>query len=67
VAPVIASYGLVRLVRDAFSIPGCLLVDAKGGIQELVLRRTHPLASKLLLALQQLLAPQKIPVCLGEI
>jgi hypothetical protein len=67
VAPAISSYGLVRLVRDAFSIPGCLLVDAKGGIQELALCRAHPLASKLLLALQQLLAPQKIPVCLGEI
>jgi hypothetical protein len=67
VAPVIAGYGLLRLVRDALSIPGRLSVDAKGGIQALVLSRAHPLAAKLLLALQQLLAPQQITVCLGEI
>ena len=67
VAPVIAGYGLVRLVRDVLSIPGCLARDAQGGIRGLVLSRAHPLAAKLLLALQQLLAPQQISVCLGEI
>lgn len=66
-APVIAGYGLLRLVRDALSIPDCLSMDAKGGIRALVLSRAHPLAAKLLLAFQQLLAPQQIPVCLGEI
>lgn len=67
VAPAIAGYGLVRLVRDALSIPGRLSVDATGGVRALVLSRAHPLAAKLLLAFQQLLAPQQIPVCLGEI
>lgn len=66
-APAIAGYGLLRLVRDALSIPGCLCVDAKGGIRALVLSQAHPLAAKMLLALQQLLAPRQIPVCLGEI
>lgn len=67
VAPAIADYGLVRLVRDALSLPGRVSVDATGSVRALVLSRTHPLAAKLLLALQQLLAPQQIPVCLGEI
>ncbi len=59
VTPAIASFGLVRLVRDAFSIPGCLLVNANEGIQEFILRRAYPSAAKLLLALQQLLSRKR--------
>jgi hypothetical protein len=66
-APVIAGYGLLRLVRDALAIPGRLCLNERGGIQTLVLSRAHPLAAKLLMALQQLLAPQQTQVCLGEI
>lgn len=63
----IARYGLLRLVRDALAIPGCLERNAEGRLQRLVLCRTHPLAAKMQLALQVLLKPQLIQVCLGEI
>jgi hypothetical protein len=65
--PAIAGYGLLRLVRDALAIPGCLCREAKGGIQMLVLCRSHPLAAKMQQALQRLLAQQRTRVCLGEI
>jgi hypothetical protein len=45
-APAIARYGLLRLVRDALAIPGCLYLDAHGDIRRLVLSRAHPLAAK---------------------
>ncbi len=66
-APAIAGYGLMRLVRSVLAIPGRLYLDEKGSIQTLVLCRNHPLAEKLITALQQLLAPQQTRVCLGEI
>jgi hypothetical protein len=66
-APAIARYGLLRLVRDAFAIPGQVCLDDQGSISLLILSRVHPLSAKLLLALQQLLAPQQTLVCLGEI
>jgi hypothetical protein len=66
-APAIAGYGLLRLVRDAFAIPGRIGLDAKGGIQILILCRSHPLAAKMQQALQRLLAQQRTRGCLGEI
>jgi hypothetical protein len=66
-APAIAGYGLLRLVRDAFAIPGRIGRDAQGAIRMLVLCRSHPLAAKMQQALQRLLAQQKTRVCLGEI
>jgi hypothetical protein len=66
-APALAGYGLLRLVRDAFAIPGQICLDADGSIGGLILSRAHPLAAKMLQALQQLLAPQQTLVCLGEI
>lgn len=66
-APAIAGYGLMRLARSVWAIPGRVCLDEKGVIQTLVLCRNHPLAEKLLQALQQLLAPQQTRVCLGEI
>lgn len=66
-APAIAGYELLRLVRDAFAIPGRIGLDAQGGIQMLILCRSHPLAVKMQQALQRLLAQQRTRVCLGEI
>jgi hypothetical protein len=66
-APAIAGHGVLRLVRDAFSIPGQVCLDARGNVGALILSRTHPLAAEMLQALQQLLAPQRTQVCLGEI
>lgn len=66
-APAIAKYGLLRLVRDAFAIPGRLCLDARGRISMLILSRSHPLAIKMQQALQKLLARQRTRICLGEI
>jgi hypothetical protein len=66
-APAIAGYGLLRLVRDALAIPGQVCLDSRGDVVGLILSQAHPLAAKLLQALQQLLAPQQTQVCLGEI
>jgi hypothetical protein len=66
-ATVLAGYGLLRLVRDALSIPGRLCLDRQGQIRTLVLYRAHPLALKMQAALQLLLAQQGACVCLGEI
>lgn len=66
-APGIAHYGLLRLVRDAFAIPGRIGLNAQGGIQQFLLLQSHPLADKMQQALQRLLAQQRIQVCLGEI
>jgi len=57
----------LRLVRDAFSIPGQGCLDSQGGVGLLMLSRLHPLSVKLLRALQQLFAPLQTRVCLGEI
>lgn len=66
-APGIAHYGLLRLVRDAFAIPGRIGRNARGAIQQFLLLKSHPLATKMQQALQRLLAQQRIQVCLGEI
>jgi hypothetical protein len=66
-APTLARYGLLRLVRDAFAIPGRVCLDAKGSMKLLILSRSHPMAAKMQPALQRLLAPQRTRVCLGEI
>jgi len=66
-SPAIAKYGLLRLVRDAFAIPGRLCLDARGRIRMLILSYKHPMAAKMQQALQKLLARQRTKVCLGEI
>lgn len=66
-AKTVASYGLLRLVRDVLAIPGRITLDAQGHIQRLVLSEAHPLATKVLNALQTLLARKNACVCLGEI
>ena len=66
-APTLAGYGLLRLVRDVFCLPGRLSMDTQGGITLLLLKHTHPMAAKVAQALQKLLASQQTRVCLGEI
>jgi hypothetical protein len=65
--PSLATYGLLRLVRDGLAIPGRVGLDATGHLATLLLHQAHPLAAKMQQALQSLLARQKIEVCLGEI
>ena len=47
------SYGMLRLIEDVLSIPGCL--EFKGGIlRKVSLQRTHPLAPETLSCLERL-------------
>jgi hypothetical protein len=39
-------FGIQRMVRDAFSIPGKLVLDAQGHILELSLNEKHPLSTR---------------------
>jgi len=66
-AQVVSGYGLVRLIRDVLAIPGRITLDAEGHIRNLMLSQAHPLAVKILTALQSLLAQQNACICLGEI
>ncbi len=58
--------GMVRMVRDVFHISGLLGFDAFQHVVEIVLNRHARRAHRLLLPLQELLAPLSIVVSLGE-
>jgi hypothetical protein len=65
-APIVSGYGLVRLIRDVLTIPGRITLDTQGHRRTLMLSQAHPLAGKILTALQLLRTQQNICVCLGE-
>ena len=64
--PILARYGLLRLVRDVGQISGFLLLDTAGHIVTVVLNRAAPLAPGLAAAWGVLLADDGIAVSLGE-
>lgn len=61
------TFGVLRMVRDAFHIPGRLVLDAQGRVLEIVLCAKHPLAHSFALGLAQLLARDNLFLNLGEI
>jgi hypothetical protein len=65
--PQIQRYGLLRLVRDVWHISGFVERDGHGHLTRIVLNQLAPLAQGLGLALQQLLAPTRVVVNLGQI
>lgn len=44
-APVFSRFGVLRMVRDVFHIPGQLDLDAQGHLIQISLRATHPYAA----------------------
>jgi hypothetical protein len=65
--PCLASYGLLRLVRDVLHMSGALYFDPlTGQLRRLVLNAAAPLAAGLVMALRVLLAPAHIAVSLDE-
>src|SRR5207302_9404469 len=60
-------YGLRRLLRDGLSISGQLAFDEHRRLRRLVLNAAHPLAKPMQAALQDLMRPQHLDVCLGQI
>ncbi len=65
--PVLAQYGLLRLVRDVLHISGSLFLDPTNGcVRRLVLNVAAPLAAALVHALRGLLAPAHVAISLGK-
>jgi hypothetical protein len=60
-------FGVLRMVRDAFHIPGRLVLDAQGHLLQSVLCAKHPLAHSFALGLAPLLARDDLLLNLGEI
>jgi hypothetical protein len=61
------TFGVLRMVRDAFHIPGRLELDAQGHLLQIVLCAKQPLAHSFTLGLAPLLARDKLSLYLGEI
>jgi hypothetical protein len=59
-------YGLLRLVRDVFHVSGFLVFDAFDQPVQIVLNQAAPLASFLVDALRELLAPAHVALNLGQ-
>ena len=49
-------FGMVRMVRDAFHIPGCISFDAQGHIVQISLNQAHELAASFINAFASFLA-----------
>jgi hypothetical protein len=66
--PLLAHYGLLRVVRDVLHVSGTVDLDpATGRLRRLVLNAAAPLAARLVAALRVLLAPAQVVITLGEI
>ena len=63
----IASFGMLRLIRDAFQIAGQLHFDPHGKVNLIILNETHKLAKAFHLAWQARFARDDLPLILGKI
>jgi hypothetical protein len=63
----LCKFGVLRMVRDAFHIPGRLQLDAQGRLLQIVLCDRHPLARSFALGLAPLLAGDDLSLILGQI
>ena len=60
-------FGVLRMVRDAFHIPGRLVLDDQGHLLQIVLCVKHPLARSFALGLAPLLVRDDLSLIWGEI
>ncbi len=65
--PDLQHYGMLRMIRDAFSIPGQLHFDASGRLIQVVLNRSHSLAETFHKTWLTLFAHNDLSLILGEI
>ena len=64
--PSLRKYGIQRMVRDVFQIPGTIQLDAVGKVQ-ITLRENHPLAPKVMGGFRKWLRRDDWSLNLGEI
>lgn len=65
--PALRRFGMLRMVRDAFHVPGTITFDAHGRIVAVTLNQAHTLASSFVLALGSFLARDGTVANLGQI
>jgi hypothetical protein len=66
VCPALARYGILRMVRDVFTVSGLVMIEQLTDISEILLNQADPLARKVVTGLRLLLAPEHVAVSLGE-
>ncbi len=66
-APKLQHFGVLRLVRDVFTMSGFLVLAHSGRVVEIILNQADTLARKVVKALAILLAAEHVAVNLGEI
>lgn len=67
VDPAFRHFGMVRMVRDVFHIPGLIRLRPDGSIQTIVLNQSHPYAHVFHQAFTQLLELHDLSLILGKI
>ena len=68
VAPKLARFGILRLVRDLLHVSGMIELNQRNSsIRRIVLNRAAPLASGFLNALRAVLLPQHVSIILDKI
>jgi hypothetical protein len=63
----LARWGMLRLVRDAFHIPGCIHLDSRGPIRRVTLNQAHALSVVFIKAFSSYLARDGTSLILGQI
>ena len=63
----IASFGMLRLIRDAFHISGKVQFDEKGNVNLIILNQSHKLAQAFYNTWQSTCACDDLPLILGKI
>lgn len=63
----LARWGMLRMVRDAFHIPGCIHLDRRGHIQRVTLNKAHALSAVFFKAFSSYLARDGTSLILGQI
>ncbi len=64
--PKLARYGILRMIRDVFTISGHLRTDGHGCLRQIRINRNHPLAEGIAHALKQRLQTMHIAINLGQ-
>jgi hypothetical protein len=66
-SPLLASFGMVRMIRDAFQISGKILSDENGNLILIVLNQSHKLAKTFQLTWLVCFPHNDLPLILGKI
>lgn len=63
----LGKFGILRMIRDMFQIPGCVEFDVQGHVLSIVLNEKHPLAQVFAQSFAEVLAEDDLLLILREI